>query len=148
MIFLEFFYPSVLVNRKAGTVKGLGHSISYVGDTMPHLQRTLNKKENRDIRWGNYRLPIIDNIPVFLNQGMHIQITIILVEFLIFNNNKIFSNSFEVFIGIFLREEFWMKWSTWDASILWKDWLLKICQYLNPLNSSQYIYLAWKKKLF
>lgn len=43
---------------------------------------------------------------MFLNQGMHIQITIILVEFLVFNNNKIFSNSFEVFIGIFLREEF------------------------------------------
>lgn len=52
--------------------------------------RTLNKEEDRDIKWGNYTLPLKDNIPVFLNQDMCIQITIILIESInVFNNNKI-----------------------------------------------------------
>lgn len=50
MIFLECFYPSVLVNRKADTIKGPGHRISCGRQNTTSTQRTLNKKENRDIK--------------------------------------------------------------------------------------------------
>lgn len=47
MIFLECFYPSVLMNRKADTTKGLGRSISYVGGYAAFTHRILNEKESR-----------------------------------------------------------------------------------------------------
>lgn len=69
MIFLEYFYPSVLMNRKADITKGLGHSISYMGDITPRLHSEFLIKRKADIKWGNYSLPLGDNIQVFLNQG-------------------------------------------------------------------------------